>query len=196
MIPTAYARVTTYVDRVIAWLPWLPRPGVTVDTTPGPTPRLFYRWNDRERAPYIVVPPDPWTATFPEADLRRVVTHEMGHLWVDAYSRRQGKDPYAALGVDPEHPQRHEIAAEILSRALGEAPSYPELESLSRPTPERVAFIERSGELPDRTAELIGLAVAVSKFWSRGDVPLWFRDYAPNFQRWLDLNVLEPLRAK
>lgn len=157
---------------------------------------LFYEWSVNEHAPYVIVPPDPWTQNFPDADMRRVVTHEMGHLWVDAYSRRHDGDPYAELGVADSHPQRHEIAAEIFARTMGEAVSYPDLEPLSRPTPDRVTFIERSGELPDRTAERVGLDVDISRFWSRPDIPAWFRDYAPNFQTWLVLNVLDPLRVK
>lgn len=193
--PALTLRIAREIDLVLAFLPWLPRPGVTLDATPGATPNLYYRWNEREQAPYLVVPP-AWDSD--DAALRRLVRHECGHLWADALGRRRGGsyDVYPDLGIDGTHPQRHEIAAEILARVMGEGVSYPELEPLSRPTPERIAFVTRSGELPDRLAEAIEVDRAIAAFWERTDIPQFFRDYMPNWQRYLDLYILAPLRTK
>lgn len=192
--PEITTRVLREADLVIAYKPWLPRPGVKVGP-PGPIPTLYYHWDVEQHQAYIFVPPN-WDTD--DTALRRIVRHEMGHLWVDALSRRIGNsyDIYPDLQIDGTYPQRHEIAAEIFARVMGEQPSYWDLEPMSRPTPERTAFVERSGVLPDRTVEKSQLASDIGAFWSRSDIPYWFRIYAGNYQRWLDYYVLEPLRIK
>mgnify|MGYP001607863105 FL=1 len=193
--PELTARIAGEIDLVLAFLPWLPRTGVIVDVTPSGVPSLFYRWNEAEQAPYIVVPPN-WDTD--DVALRRLVRHEMGHLWLDALGRRRGGsyDAWAALQIDPARPQRHEIAADIFARVLGESPSYPGLEALSRPTEMRVIFVTTSGRLLDRTVERVNLDIAIGKFWARTDVPEFFRTWAGNYQQWLEIHVIEPLRIK
>ncbi|MCR4338331.1 MAG: hypothetical protein NUW01_00430 [Gemmatimonadaceae bacterium] len=193
--PELTARIASEIDLVLAFLPWLPRPGVIVDVTPSGVPSLFYRWNEAEQAPYIVVPPN-WDTD--DAALRRLVRHESGHHWLDALGRRRGGsyDAWAALQIDPAYPGRHEIAADIFARVMGEQPSYWGLEPLSRPTEMRVIFVTTSGRLPDRTTEKVLLAQDIGRFWQGTDIPAWYRDYAANFQKWLDLYVIEPLRIK
>lgn len=197
MIPRRYlsARVNEEIGLVLAFLPWLPRPGVKVDTSPGSVPTLYYHWSAAEHAPYLIVPPDPWDTD--DVSLQRLIRHEMGHLWADAWGRRNGgADIYPRLGIDGLHFQRHEIAAEVFARVMGEQPLYPDLESLSRPTPERIALVERSGEVPDRSGERAQLGVSINAFWGSGVVPQWYRDYAPLLQRWLDLYLVQPMRTR
>lgn len=188
--------IVGYVDEVLAFLPWLPRPGVR-QGEPSTASWFFYQWSVDERCPYIVVPVN-WPANYERN--RAIVRHEMGHMWADAIGRRRGNsyNIYSDIAIDQTNPLRGEIAAEVFARVMGEdpAPSYMQLEPLSRPTPERIQFVTYSGRLPDQTAADVMNARAIAQFWARTDFPDWFRAWANNYQTWLDIHVIEPLREK
>ena len=171
------------VALVRAWLPWLPMPGIG----PSGNGNFYHAYDVASRSHRLAIP----TTAYPTPTLRQVIRHEMGHLWTHLLGLRvPGFDVVKALQVDPAAPTPSEVTADIFARAMGEQPTYLNLETYSRPTAERVAFIEASGRLPDRQQEAMDLQQRINAFWARTDIDPYFRDWAANYQTWLDLNVL------
>lgn len=198
--PIVNADLTLRVDReielLLAYFPWLPEPGVRSAHGSGAAHHVY----DEATASHYFLVFDGWQPL--DSQLRQLMFHEGGHLWDLAVRARTGRDVAADLGVPDNIPPtdstmgntQKEIVAEIFARVLGVEPSRPTLEPYSKPTDARKQYVWTSGKMPDRLEESVILSRKIAEFWDRSDIPPWFRDWAPNFQTWVNLNLVDPLR--